>query len=140
MTPEPHFQASLRGPGQENPYMDTILEQVTDPGPLGHPTALFYLLWCDGNPWSPLSLSSSLQFCGVSLPPHGSLFVLPDFVRREEASQREEQGTCLAALPAWQGQLAAATPLLCAPNFCCFRKGLKTQILNIGTSPILLPS
>lgn len=26
------------------------------------------------------------------------------------------------------------------PNFCCFRKGLKTRILNIGPSPILLPS
>lgn len=40
VTPEPRSQSPVGGPGQENPYGDTIVEWVTRPAPLGHPSAL----------------------------------------------------------------------------------------------------
>lgn len=40
--PEPRSQASLGGPGQENPYVDTISAWVTYPDPLSHLAALFH--------------------------------------------------------------------------------------------------
>lgn len=47
---------------------------------------------------------------------------------------------CLPCGVSWLQTVLPSIRAAPPPNFCCFGKGLKTQILNIGTSPLLLPS
>lgn len=80
VAPEPQSQVSLRGPGQENPYADTISAWVTHPDPLATPP-----------PCSVPSDVTGTHGCLChSHTPHGPSFLLPDSPRIEEANQHEE--------------------------------------------------